>query len=68
MQYTLQSSFGTSDIVFHHTAHIHMNTLPFVVHFESITTLFYPFLYEGVTADTKIREIPIYGVIRDKLE
>jgi glycosyltransferase involved in cell wall biosynthesis len=68
MQYTLQSSFGTSDIVFHHTAPIHMNTLPFVVHFESITTLFYPFLYEGDTADTKIREIPIYGVIRDKLE
>jgi glycosyltransferase involved in cell wall biosynthesis len=68
MQHTIQSFLGTADVVFHHTAPIHMSTLPFVLHFESITTLFYPFLHEGDTANIKIRELPIYKVIRGKLE
>ena len=67
-QMCIDSLKGNADIVFHHTAPLHSSTLPFILHYESPTTLFFPFLSMGKTRNVSLRIQPIYHMVKAQLE
>lgn len=67
-QMCIDSFEGKADIVFHHTAPIHASTLPFILHYESPTTLFFPFLVMGKTRNVSLYKEPIYHMVKAQLE
>jgi glycosyltransferase involved in cell wall biosynthesis len=56
------------DLAFFHTAPMLLNQLPYVLHFEDLTTLFYPFLTPGATAGVELRKEPVFWYVRAMLE
>ncbi|WP_431855432.1 glycosyltransferase family 4 protein [Azospirillum sp.] len=67
-QMRIESYAGKVDVVFHHTAPVHLSTIPFVLHFESLTTLFCPYLSMGETRDVNLREQAAFGLVKRTLE
>ncbi len=55
-------------IVFHHTAPLHLSQMPFILHFESLTTLFYPFLLHGYNRNVNLRNELIFHMVKSRLE
>ena len=58
----------TADLAFFHTAPVLINQMPYLLHIESITTLFAPLLLEGGTRDVELYRQPVYWFIRAMLE
>ncbi|WP_043745467.1 glycosyltransferase family 4 protein [Paramagnetospirillum magneticum] len=67
-QARIETAATTADIIFHHTAPLHLGTKPFILHFESITPLFIPFIYHGSTWDIDIKSLPFFHYIKQLLE
>ena len=57
-----------ADVVFHHTTPLHLSSMPFVLHFESLTTLFYPFLLHGYNSAVELRRELIFHIVKEQLE
>lgn len=58
----------TADVAFFHTAPMLLNQMPYVLHLESVTTLFHPLLKQGDNADVELRKQPVYWLTRAMLE
>lgn len=58
----------TADLAFFHTAPVLLNQMPYVLHFENFTTLFYPMLVAGETARTILRQEYAFWFVRRMLE
>ena len=57
-----------AELVFHHTTPLHLSKMPFVLHFESLTTLFYPFLLHGYNKSVNLRNELIFHMVKSQLE
>ncbi len=57
-----------AQLVFHHTTPLHLSTMPFILHFESLTTLFYPFLLHGHNKNVNLRSELIFHMVKTQLE
>jgi glycosyltransferase involved in cell wall biosynthesis len=57
-----------ADLAFLHTVPLTLDALPWVLHFESVTTLFWPFLHQGQCRDLPLYRQPIYPLITRILE
>ena len=57
-----------AQVVFHHTTPLHLSTMPFILHFESLTTLFYPFLLHGHNKNVNLRNELIFHMVKSQLE
>ena len=57
-----------ADLVFHHTTPLHLSSMPYILHFESLTTLFYPFLLHGHNLNVDLRRELIFSIVKDLLE
>jgi glycosyltransferase involved in cell wall biosynthesis len=55
-------------LVFHHTAPLHLSQMSFILHFESLTTLFYPFLLHGYNKNVNLRSELIFHMVKSRLE
>ena len=64
----LEAYRGRVDGIFHHTTPLHLSTMPFVLHFESLTTLFYPFLLHGYNGSVELRRELIFQIVKEQLE
>lgn len=56
------------DLTFHHTSPVTFGQTPWILHIETVTTLFHPFLQHGRAAGLKLREQPVYWLVRALLE
>lgn len=56
------------DLVLHHSMPFTLGQRPWVMHIEELVTLFAPALWHGQTAHVRIREQPIYRLVRRLLE
>jgi len=56
------------DLAFYHTTPVIVNQMPYILHFESPTTLFYPYILHGKTWGLKLSEKYSYWYIRAMLE
>jgi glycosyltransferase involved in cell wall biosynthesis len=57
-----------ADLVFHHTTPLHLSSVPFVLHFENLTTLFFPFLLHGFNKGVDLRRELIFKIVKTILE
>jgi glycosyltransferase involved in cell wall biosynthesis len=58
----------TADIAFCHTAPMLLNQMPYLLHIESITTLFHPLVVQGNNQETELYKEPVYWLMRAMLE
>jgi glycosyltransferase involved in cell wall biosynthesis len=56
------------DLVLHHSMPFTLGQRPWVMHIEELVTLFAPTLWHGQTANVRIRELPIFRLVRRLLE
>lgn len=57
-----------ADLAFFHTAPVLLNQMPYLLHVESLTTLFYPILIDGETPNVELRQEYVYWFVRAMLE
>ena len=57
-----------ADLAFVHTAPMLLGQLPYLLHAESLTTLFHPMLVEGDCAGIELRQQYVYWFVRAMLE
>jgi glycosyltransferase involved in cell wall biosynthesis len=67
-QMYMENTVDDVDLVFHHTTPLHMGTLPYVLHLENITTLFFPFLEKRNHHEIDIRSEPCFELVKWQLE
>jgi len=58
----------TADLAFFHTAPMLLGQLPYLLHTESLTTLFHPMLVEGDCTGIELRQQYVYWFVRGMLE
>ncbi len=56
------------DLTFHHTTPLTLGQTPWILHVESITSLFHPFLIQGKTSGIRLDEQAVYWLVRALLE
>ena len=56
------------DLVFHHTTPLHLSSVPYVLHFENLTTLFFPYLLHGFNGGVQLRRELIFNIVRGLLQ
>jgi glycosyltransferase involved in cell wall biosynthesis len=59
---------SSCDLAFFHTTPVLLNQMPYVIHFEAPTMLFFPAMLHGATAGVRLRQTPIYAYVRAMLE
>lgn len=59
---------ASADLAFFHTAPMLLNQVPYLLHIESLTTLFHPMLVDGDTTTTELRNEYVYWFVRTMLE
>lgn len=66
-QLHIQKHSKVVDAVFHHTVPFNQSEQPWILHFESPTPLFFPFIYHGEVADIELENQLIYKIVKEKL-
>ncbi|MBM3601756.1 MAG: glycosyltransferase [Alphaproteobacteria bacterium] len=56
------------DLVLHHSMPFTFGQRPWIMHIEELVTLFAPVLWHGQTAHVRVRELPIFRLVRHLLE
>jgi glycosyltransferase involved in cell wall biosynthesis len=56
------------DLHFLHTAPLTLGAKPWMLHIEEMITLFAPFVWHGTSANVRIRDLPVYRMIKHMLE
>lgn len=66
-QMIMETHSGKADLILHHTTPLHMSSIPFLCHIETLTSLFFPFL-EGKNTDIDLPSQPVFAYVKWLLE
>ncbi|WP_128001487.1 hypothetical protein [Piscinibacter defluvii] len=67
-QLAMESSAGRCDLLMLHTTPLYAGSQPWIFHFESLPTLFVPFLFHGECRGVDLRAQPWFALVREALE
>lgn len=56
------------ELQFLHTVPLTFGAKPWILHIEELITLFAPFVWHGTSANMRVRELPVYRIIRHLIE
>lgn len=56
------------DVQFLHTVPVTLGARPWLLHIEEMITVFAPFVWHGTSANVRIRERPVYRIVKHLLE
>lgn len=56
------------DLTFHHTSPLTFGQTPWILHIETVNSLFHPFLIQGKLSGVKLHEQAVYWLVRALLE
>jgi glycosyltransferase involved in cell wall biosynthesis len=58
----------SADLAFFHTAPVLLDQMPWLLHVESLSSMFAPIVRPGESGDVELRRLPIYWLVRRMLE
>jgi len=58
----------SADLAFFHTAPVLLDQMPWLLHVESLSSMFAPVVKPGESGDVELRRLPIYWLVRRMLE
>jgi hypothetical protein len=67
-QLKIEAHTATIDALFLHTAPVYAGTRPWIFHFESVPTVFMPFLLTGFCAGVDLAAQEYFGLMRSALD